>query len=212
MTAVIPTLNATVAQIEDMLRAGQSIEATARELQEPRNNVIGVWRAMEARGDTPTTPGAPVPGARPLASVPPRPSAQSDALSVDALANAAARSSSKRTQALGVKLLDLSKIVRQRLAEERDAAEAAERQKAEREAAAAEVARLEEQLRAARAKLRPGGRGGSGSMSRPENSAGGKALAAKYAGTSPCSKGCGRDLTNAPGPRAKHENNCGGGA
>lgn len=211
MTTAIQTLNATVAQIEDALASGQTVEAVARDLQEPRNNVIAVWRAMQARGET-KTPGTPVPGPRPLTSVQTGPTVRSDALSVDSLVSAAARSTSKRTQALGVKLADLATVIRQRLTEERQAAEKAEREKAEREAAAAEVERLEAALREAKAKARPARRGGSGSVSRPENAAGGHATAEKYSGTSPCSKGCGRELTNYPGPRSKHEKKCTGAA
>lgn len=214
MTALV-TINATVAEIEDMLKSGQSVEAVARELQEPRNNVIGVWRAMEKRGEVPTPQTrpfavpSPAPGPRPTAA----PAAPTSGPSVDALAAAAERSSSKRTQALGAKLRDLAEVVRTRLTEERQAAERAEQEKAEREAAAAEVERLEARLREARAKLRrPSSRGGSRPVSRPESKpplseAKQQQLAVmreKNKNTEPCANGCGYVAGTKAGKKA-HE-------
>lgn len=208
----VATINATVAEVEDQLRSGKSVEAVARELQEPRNNVIAVWRAMEKRGEVPTpqtrpfastTPAAPVAGGRALASVAAQETTATGSapLSVDALANAAARSSSKRTQALGKKLADLARVIRQRLNDERVAAEAAEKARREREAAAAEVVRLKAALEEAKKKAKPA----------PKTGAAGRAVAEKYAGTAPCAKGCGRELTTLPGPRGSHEKKCEGG-
>jgi hypothetical protein len=117
---------------------------------------------------------------------------------VDALANAAARSPSKRTQALGVRLSDLAAVVRERLAAEREAAERAQKQKAQRDAAAAEVARLEEQLRAAKAKLRPARQGGGSPVQREEPT-----------GVLTCGKGCGKTFTR-PSWQSKHEAKCRG--
>lgn len=162
--SVEQTLNVTVAQIEDALLAGQTVPDFAREWSEPPANVLAVFRRLQGEGRIPrnapsqvATTATEKPPAAPVACVP---ESTVSAPSVDALVNAAARSSSKRTQALGVRLSDLAAVVRERLADERQAAEKAEQQKAQRDAAAAEVARLEEQLRAAKAKLRPVRQGG----------------------------------------------------
>lgn len=219
-TTVEQTLNVTVAQIEDALLAGQTVPDFAREWSEPPANVLAVFRRLQNEGRIPTnapsqvakTPGAPVPGSRPPASVPSRPAAQSDALpSVGALAGAAARSTSKRTQTLGVKLLDLANVVLQRLADERETAEKAEqnRRERERELAAAEVARLEEALRAARQKLGPHRKNNVSEAGRANIRA--NAMKGQQAGAveSPCRKGCGFVAKSRAG-RAGHERHCGG--
>lgn len=210
------TLNVTVAQIEDALLGGMTVPDFAREWSEPATNVLAVYRRLQDEGrlprNTPTQvaskpPVAPVAGARSLTSVPAGPSVRSDAPSVDALVSAAARSTSKRTQALGVKLHDLAEVVRQRLAEEREAAEKEERAKAEREAAAAEVARLEEQLRAAKAKLRPERQGGVSPVQRETKPRSTRGVDLKL----PCRLGCDRIFPNAQG-RGAHEKRTHGGS
>jgi hypothetical protein len=211
-TQVEQTLNVTVAQIEDAMLAGQTVPDFAREWSEPPANVLAIFRRLQDEGRIPRNGPAQVattPKTRPLASVPMEPTTGTGpALSVDALVNAAARSESKRTQALGIKLADLATVVRGRLAEERAAAEKAEHQRAERDAAAAEVARLEEQLRAARAKLRPVRQGGVRSMPQREpqpRSTRGVDLKL------PCREGCERTFPNAQG-RGAHEKRTHGGA
>lgn len=205
--AAVTTLNVSVEQIESDLQRGQTVQQIAQDWSEPVSNVLAVKRAMEANGHSASrTPGAPVPGARPAASVSPMGTAPA-ALSVDALVAAAARSTSKRTQALAVRLADLAKVVRDRLREEREAAEKAEAQKAEREAARAEVERLEAQLRAARAKLsgRPARQGGGSPVQRDA-----KPVAKTRTVVDQqlaCRKGCGRTSPNPQG-RAAHERHC----
>lgn len=220
MTAVVQTLNCTVGEIEELLAKGVPVEQIARDLQEPRQNVVAVWDRWRKNGAV-TLPPPTAP--RPVAVVPAAPATPTpqghrvdeSAITVNALVAAAGRSTSKRTQALGVRLADLAKVVRDRLAEERTAAEQAERGRAERERAAAEVTRLEAQLREARAKLR-GRRAGGGSAPMPReakprtasqlaNLAGGRVH-----GQFPCRHdGCTRVLTTAAA-RGSHERNCGG--
>lgn len=43
MTAVVQTLNCTVGEIEELLGKGVTVEQIARDLQEPRQNVVAVW-------------------------------------------------------------------------------------------------------------------------------------------------------------------------
>lgn len=216
MTATaLMTLNVSPEQIETELRAGRSVDDIATEWQEPRSNVLGVLRAMQAKGET--IAGATVPS-RPV--VPPRPSpvdpVDPRTIAVDALVNAAARSASKRTQALGVRLSDLSKVLRTRLADEREQAEATEAERREREAAAAEVARLEALLAAARVKAGVKRRGGSGSVEprekKPLTDAQRERLAKMreaQIGEWPCRKECGQ-VSKTPSGRAAHERFCGG--
>lgn len=219
MTATLPTLNATVEQIEHDLRAGKSVDDVCTEWQEPRSNVIGVLRAMQARGDKPESrqPAPPVAGARALTSVPQRPTPPTgvsgqQGLAVDALVNAAARSASKRTQALGVKLADLVADIRKRLVAEREAAERAEAERAEREAAAREVKRLEDALREARARAGMRGAGIARGNTSPRTAKQIAALAAARArahGEFPCTKGCGKVAATRAGQLA-HERHCTG--
>jgi hypothetical protein len=229
MTAVVQTLNCTVGEIEELLGKGVTVEQIARDLQEPRQNVVAVWDRWRKNNGAVATPP---PAARPVVvtttSAAPAPSVtlpgyrvDPAAFTVDALVSATARSSSKRTQALGVRLADLAKVVRDRLAEERAAAEQAEAKKAEQEKARADIARLEAQLRAARAKLagrRPVRQGGVSPMPRdasekpPLSEARREQLAKlreRQRGEWPCRAGCGRISTTAAG-RSSHERNCGG--
>lgn len=217
MSAPLITLNATVAEIENALIEGKSVKDVARDLQEPPNNVYGVYRALVERGEIDVaaqSTGRAGSAPRPVPAPSPPPAAPVTGggaePTIDALINAAVRSTSKRTQALGAKLGELAGVVRQRLRDERAAAEKAQQENAIREAALAEVAALEAKLAEARAKLGKG-RGGSGPVS-SRHSASGHAVAAKYSGTKPCEK-CGKpDLTTLPGPRGAHMKRCTGGA
>jgi DNA-binding transcriptional MerR regulator len=229
VTAVVQTLNCTVGEIEELLAKGVPVEQIARDLQEPRQNVVAVWdrwRKNNGEADPTTAIAKPVVGvARLVPSTPtmtlPGHRVDPAAITVEALINAAARSASKRTQALGVRLADVAKAVRERLADERRAAEQAEATRREREAAAAEVERLEAQLRAARAKL-SGRRAGGGSTPMQRDPEAKKPLSdarraqlaelrKKQVGEWLCRAGCGRVSTTAAG-RSSHERNCTGGA
>jgi hypothetical protein len=239
MSAPLITLNATVAEIEDALMDGKSVKTVALDLQEPQQNVYGVYRALVERGEindpavarsmpprrdltvarqpsmTSQTTGRTGSAPRPVPAPTPPPATPVTGggaePTLDALIAAAGRSQSKRTQALGAKLGELAGVVRQRLRDERDAAEKAERENAAREAAVAEVAALEAKLAEARAKLGGKGRGGSGPVRRHRGEAG-RLVAEKYSGTKPCEK-CGKpDLTTLPGPRGAHMKRCTGGA
>lgn len=136
------TMNVSVAQIEQDLRAGKSVEEISQEWSEPRANVYAVKRAMDAAMVTP----APVP--------PPRPAIAPAAVAmVLTLVSEASQSKRARTRTLAAKLDKLVEELQELLTAEKAEADELARKRREREEAAAEVARLEEQLRAARAKL-----------------------------------------------------------
>lgn len=206
MTATIPTLNASVPQIEAALRAGKTVQQVADEMAEPPNNVYGVLKAVRGRGEDPTstgpttaTPRAPLRPV-PVPPAPVTPVAGAAEPSVDTLIAAAARSQSKRTQALAVKLTDLATVVRDRLRTERETAERTAREKEERERAQAEFDELQARLAELRPKLRVS-RAGSGGTRR----------AAKPGGSIACSKGCGKTFRDRRGI-AVHEKACAGDA
>lgn len=123
----IATTNATVPEIEAALRGGKKIDEVVREFMEPRNNVIAVWQAMRQRGESDGAPSAP---------------AAAKGAADDLLA-AAERSPSKRIQAAGKRAQAALDKVRDLI--EADAGKAAAR---------ARVARLEAELRAAKAALK----------------------------------------------------------
>lgn len=119
MSAPLITLNATVAEIEDLLMDGKSVKDVARDLQEPPNNVYGVYRALVERGEiddpdvviprrpdltvasqtTGRTGSAPRPVPAPSPPTVARTSDGGAEPTIDALVNAAVRSTSKRTEA-----------------------------------------------------------------------------------------------------------------
>jgi hypothetical protein len=118
MTQLV-TMNVSVAQIEQDLRAGKSIEEIAQDWSEPRANVYAVKRAMDAAAAAPTV--AVLPSRAP--AVAPRPDADGGGRLVDLVADAA-KSKNARTRNLGAKLDLLVEELDTRLrAEQADAAE-----------------------------------------------------------------------------------------
>lgn len=173
------TMNVSVEQIERDLRAGKSVGEIAQDWSEPPANVYAVQRAMDAAAAGPP----PVPPARAASAVhnppPARVPPTSDA-GVTALVVQASQSKHARTRNLGAKLDLLVEELCGRLDAEHAEAAQQEAKRKERAAAAAEVARLEEQLRAARAKL--GGRATAPVNRSKTGSAGGKSTRPVYEG------------------------------
>lgn len=216
----VQTINATVAEIEDQLRAGRKIEEVARDLMEPRNNVIAIWHAMRQRGEIGEAPQAPA--AAPAPTLAPVPTPAPAETTEEPPAPVAARSlpdmreqarqvvqprpEFKQRATNAVELLARAdsmddKRVQGALGRARkamtDLAAQVHRYESQDEARS-RVAALEEELRAARAALR-----GSTPTRNTKHVTSNEPLA--------CRKGCGRTSPNPQG-RAAHERHCTAGA
>lgn len=184
------TVTATTADVERMLRAGRAPRDVATELQEPLNDVLAVWhRLRKEPASEQARPAAPIRAVPTPATNPPdtQPAPPGHELVARGL-----MSGDKRISHQAAKVQAGLDRLREQL-EQHDA----------KAAVRAEVARLEQQLAAAKAKLR-------GSAT-PIHHAGARSTKSRtFENRLDCAK-CGRTSPTAQG-RAAHERHCTGAA